>query len=462
MMQNRISVGLAAALLSACASVQPPPRPPAPAPAQWQAAWPSSEEAASSIAAWWQRFDDPHLVALQAQARARSPELAQVAARLAQARAQADAAGALRGPQVAAVASGQRGQALPSFQLSSTAQGQLQAAWELDLFGRQRAQSAAALAQREAAAAALGGAQVSLSAEVAQTYLAYRHAQQLARLADADEAAALRQQAAAQAAARAGLLSPAQANEVALGVAGVRIDAAALRQRADLLLQTLAVLVADEAGPLLQRLGEAPPRLAPAFAAPQGLPKQLLAQRPDLVAAREQWVAAVMAWRGAEAARWPQLQWGALIGEGRLELGGGASTGRVWSVFPTLSWPLFDGGLRQAQVSAAQAQEAEARAALEARWRVAVAEVEQSLLEVTRTESQFATMQAAMGQAQRLDASAAQQAAAGLISGTERAAVQRQFIAAQRQAHELALARSVAWISLYRRLGGGWSPEQES
>ena len=447
--------------LSACA-LTPPAAPPQPSlPAKWQVGLPH-EGQTTALVDWWRSFEDPVLLDLQGQAQQRSPVLAQASARLAQARAQQQMAGAAQQPQLTLQASAQRAQSLPTFQPATTLMAQGLASWEWDLFGVQRAQTAAAAARSQASQTQWHEARVSLAAEVALAYLHYRHTQLAADIASQDLLAAERIERAALAAKSAGHLSGAQAAELTVQRADAQISAAAQLSARGQWLQTLALLVAeDDAAALAERLGPARLVQAPPLPVP-GVPAQALAQRPDLNSAHQLWVAAVMEHQGAQAQRYPQLSWGALLGQARLRMAGNSLEGTLWSLAPTLSLPLLDGGLRQAQVAGAQARELEARAALEQAWRSALAEVEDALLGVQRAQQQAAAVHAAIAQWQRLDAVAAQRERAGLISASERAQAARQFLAAQRGAYELALARSQAWISLYRRLGGGWTPDTAS
>lgn len=457
---SKLTVLLAALLLGACA-VAPPLRDPQPAlPSQWLAPLPHGGQTAQLVE-WWQAFGDARLLELQAQAQARNPQLAQALARLNQARAQRQAGAAQLLPQLHLQASAQRAKSLPTLQPSGSALAQLQAGWEMDLLGAQRAQSQAGQALAEAAQAQWHEARISLAAEVAQAFLSYRQAQHAARLAGQDLQAAERIERAANQAAQRGLLAPAQAAEARVQLSEAQALAAAQSSLPALWLQSLALLVAEDAATLAQRLGEGELPQAPQFPVP-GVPATLLAQRPDLRSAHQLWLAAVFEHHSAEAQRYPQLSWGALLGEGRLRMDGQTIQGGIWSIAPSLNLPLFDGGLRKALSAAAAAREQEARAALEARWRQAVAEVEEALIGVHRAEAQLAAVQVGVTQWQRLDAVAEQRVRAGLISGLERAQAARQFIAAQQAAYELALARSAAWISLYRRLGGGWTQEQDS
>ncbi|MBU5750250.1 TolC family protein, partial [Pseudomonas aeruginosa] len=78
----------------------------------------------------------------------------------------------------------------------------------------------------------------------------------------------------------------------------------------------------------------------------------------------------------ADAQRWPQLNLSALAGGNLLRVGGRSQNTRPWSLGPTLTLPLFDGGALVASAEGAQAAADAAGAALQAQWQAAVAEVE--------------------------------------------------------------------------------------
>ena len=86
---------------------------------------------------WWQQFDDPVLVQLIDAAQAASPTIASAASRIEQARASSVAASALLLPTLNANASGSTGRSELRTPSATFATANLQAGWELDLFGRQ-------------------------------------------------------------------------------------------------------------------------------------------------------------------------------------------------------------------------------------------------------------------------------------------------------------------------------------
>ena len=81
-----------------------------------------------------------------------------------------------------------------------------------------------------------------------------------------------------------------------------------------------------------------------------GLPAQLLQQRPDLAAAQARYDAARARIDEANAARWPSLSIAGVLGVNAGNPAGllkqGASN---WSLMPQLSLPILDGGRREAE-----------------------------------------------------------------------------------------------------------------
>lgn len=453
-------------LLAACATQAPPAAPLPEAPAAWRAAPLPHGGSQDALARWWERFEDPHLQPLLREAQARSPELALAAARLRQARAESAQARAALLPQLQAQAQASRGSSAASaFAPSSLAQGQLALQWELDLFGAQRAQGQAAALQAQAAAARWHDARVSLAADVASAYLQLRHAQAQEEIAELDVRLATQQRVWGEQQQRVGLASGSDVALLATLQAAAEASRVAQRADAQVALQHLATLTGLDATPLAERLA-APPvenRLpqrrvpsAPAFAA-QTLPAALLAQRPDLAAAHRQWLAAVQAEAAVRAQDWPQLSLGALAGRARLQAGGSTASGTVWSLAPSLSLPLFDGGLRSAAKEGAAGRRDEAAAALQQRWREAVGEVENAMQRLHAAAERQRQAEGSIEHWLRLVNDAELLGQAGLQSGPQRAQTQRQALAGYSAAQAVRAEHALAWVQLYRTLGGGWN-----
>ena len=143
---------MASALLGGCAAFAPPvampekTAPPLDAPPAWSAPAPPAA-AQAPLRDWWTQFDDPVLLEMIEAAQAASPTIAAAGSRIEQARASSVAAGALLLPAVNANASGTAGRTDLATPRLSFASVNLQASWELDLFGANQAGRDAALAR---------------------------------------------------------------------------------------------------------------------------------------------------------------------------------------------------------------------------------------------------------------------------------------------------------------------------
>lgn len=448
-----------ALLLAACAT----PKPAAlTTPARLPAAWltPADPAATALSATWWQGFNDPALPGLVDKAWAQSPTLAQARARLALARAQRLGAQAALSPQLGSQIAPSRGQMAPPLKPSSAATWTVQANWEIDLFGTARAARDAAGARAEAAALTLDHARQTLAVEVTQALFAWRHADAQLTLARADEVLAERLARADAEQARAGTLSPAQAALSQTFAAAARTATQAWVEQRGSWLQTLALLVADDAATLAGTLGTAP-LPSPTALAVNVVPAELLVRRADLAAALRQWQAASLDAQGAAIDEiTPQLSFSALVGRGRWEVGGSSTSGAIWNLAPTLTIPLFDGGGRAAATAAARAQEDEARAGLEAQWRGAVAEVEQALLRWHAADARRREAEATQGHWQRIADASRGRYGAGLLSGYTLAQDERNANTARSDALDAAREHSAAYLQLVRALGGGWTQDK--
>lgn len=458
------------ALLTACMTPPPaPPATPAAVPAAWRSPLPHGGSTAA-LTAWWQAFDDPALARLIARAEAQSPTLEQAAARRRQAEAFAAQARAGLSPQGGIGAQVQRGRALNGVAGDSTqASAQFSASWEIDLFGGQRAAALAAAAQATAASDDWHAARVSLAADVAQAYVQLRLAQAREESAELDTrfaeqiAAWGRQQQAA------GLISATDAALLNTDRAVATAARSQWRAEANIALNSLALLCAERADTLAAEL--APPAVAsegfelrrsqpkvPGFDV-TALPAQLLAQRPDLAAAHQRWIAAVQNIRNVDAQRYPQLSLGAMVGDTRLRVHGKTTAGSMWSFGPSLTLPIFDGGALVAAGDSARAAADEAAAELQARWLVAVNEVEEALQRVAAGAEREREVDAVRREWEGIARRSFSQQQAGLQSGVQRNTTFRNALSAYEAVVSVRAEHALAWIRLYRSLGGGWTAD---
>lgn len=437
--------------LAGCAAVGPDHRPPEPTvDALWSSPLPHGGQR-QQMDQWWQRFNDPVLSALQKAAEDDSPTLAAAWGNVQIARATRDSSGASTLPTLSTSASAAR--ARQGGITASSRSASLDAAWELDLFGQVRRNVESADASVEARRHDWHDARVTLAAEVASTYVAYRACGQLVELYDQELVSIGQTARATESLVRAGLNPGTDASLSRATLASTRSALLAQKTDCELQVKSLTQLTGLPDADVKRLLagGAASMPQAPAFDVGV-VPAQALRQRPD-VAAQERALAAASANIGvAQADLYPSLQLGGSFG---ISVSGGASA-RSWSFGPSLSIPLFDGGARRAAVASARASHEVAYAQWRATVREAVAEVEQALLRLDDANQRVVQAERAAQEYQRYFTGAESERRAGTISLLTLEETRRQALSAQLTLVGLQRDRVSYWIALYKALGGGW------
>ncbi|MBP7491833.1 MAG: efflux transporter outer membrane subunit [Rhodoferax sp.] len=446
-------------VLSACSITLPATQVASRMAPQWQAPLPHQGQV-QSLNDWWQRQGDPLLVELIEAAQAQSPSLAQAMTRLAQARANQTAANAVLLPQANASAGISRGVNQPNSPVATTANVGLQASWELDLVGANKAVNDAALANVQGSQALWHSARVSVAAEVAQTYYRLATCQQLLGVAQADAASRSETARLSDISANAGFTATGTSALARASAAEARSRVTRQQESCDLSTKALVALTGMDEANLRQKL--ALTLVQPAQEAPfsiASVPAQTLAQRPDVFAAEREVAVASAQVGSAKAQRYPRLTLNGSVGAVRVSSGSATSNVSTWSFGPlALSVPLFDGGQRVANISLAETQYVQAVTTYRAQVRQAVREVEDALITLQSTETRQANAEVSReGYAQSLSATQVRYDQ-GLASLVELEDARRVSLAAQSGLLNVALERHLAWVALYRAVGGGWNP----
>ncbi len=453
-----------ALLLAGCGLIPPRPTPPAlrqSAPLgadllQAGGQWPAAD--------WWHAYGDADLDTLIARALERSPSLDAAQARFASAQASVRTAAALLGVHVEANAdlSRQRlsdtGLIPPQFLgfhwYDQTDLG-LSFQYALDLWGRQRAQITAALDAAHAATAEHAAAALALSTAVAQTYLAWQSDE--ARLALARERVANLQQQQALAAARvnAAIARADDEQQAAIALNGAQEQLTALSNSARLRQVLLAALLAcapEELPPLTPR--PLPPLVAQLPAA-AGL--DLLARRPEIIAARWRIEAAERGVESARAGFLPDVSLSGLAGLSSVHLDELLRYGsRVPNVGVAIHLPLFDAGRLRGEYEGSRAQ-----------LRAAIAAYDDAIVSAARevgtqaiTRADLLARRAARLQAQALAdalrAAAGARAAAGITDARPQLSADAQWLDSTDALLQLDAAALQTDVDLVRALGGGY------
>ncbi|MFN9745475.1 MAG: efflux transporter outer membrane subunit [Betaproteobacteria bacterium] len=453
---------LAAAALAGCASSAGPAAPLPPLAAQavaWQAPLPHGGRNAE-LAGWWRAFDDPLLPVLIEAAQAASPTLASARARIERARAALAASDAGALPRVDAVGAAQRASSLPETPAATSAALGVQASWELDLFGGVAARQRAGAQRLRAAEAGWHDARVSLAADVAAAYVALRGCEAQLQQAQADAASREATAGLTDRSAAAGFTAPADAALVRAGAAQARSQARAQQAQCDGLVKGLVELTDSPEPALRRQLAAATARLPQAGGlAAVALPAQLLQQRPDLAEASAAVMAAAAEVAVARADEMPRVSFSGSLQLASLRSAGVSTNGSVWSIGPLqLSLPLFDRGSRRAATAAQQADYDEAVAQLQGATRRALREVETALVTLDATAARERDVMAAAADFEASLGAIEARQRGGRASLLDLEAARRNALLARSTVVELQRERAAAWITLYRSLGGGWTP----
>ncbi len=452
-----------ALLLSACSITRPPvDRSPEP-PAAWFAPTLPHQGQAQVLSRWWARFDDPLLDEWIDRAQRLSPSVAAARAQVFSARTGLLDAREQGRPQVAAVASANRGFTDPTVPTGTTLSAGLQASWAIALWGEDTARTSAAQARQDAAGAGWHEARVLVAAEVAQLYWGQRVCREQLRVAQADRDSRRVTADSTAVTERAGLTAPAVA---ALARASAADSAGRYQQQAEQCerqIKALAALTGVDEPALragLDRPHVWPTSLDGLLNVP-AVPAEVLRQRPDVYRAQRELVAAADGVGIARAALRPSLSFSGQVLLNRFRGGGVAVDGTTWSIGPlSLSLPLLGRDRLNANADAAIAQYEAAGSAYAATLRQAVAEVEQSLVSLAALRERTAAAEVAVAGYRRSLAGTESRWRVGLASLSELEEARRVLLAAESGAVALRQERLLAWINLYVALGGGFEPAQ--
>lgn len=413
-------------------------------------------EAPASIA--WQRFfPDARLRGLIEQALGNNRDLRISIANIEQARAQFRIQRAERLPTVGLGLGGSRQTTGEDQPISSLYQsGFSVSSFELDLFGRVRNLSQAALAQYLATEEARKSAQISLISSVANVYLQLLADEEL--LAITQQTLGTRQESLRLTQLRFdnGVASRFELQQArSLVETALATLAAQQRQRAQSL-NLLTLLVGAPVPPTTAAGATLASTELPDL--PAGLPSSLLENRPDIRAAEQQLIAANANIGAARANFFPRITLTGSVGSASTELSGLFKSGTYgWTFAPQAILPIFDYGRNTAVLGSARAQRDIAVAQYERSIQTAFREVADALAgQSTFSEQLRAQRAVAEAEADRFKL-ADLRYRNGAASYLELLDAQRALFQAQQQAVQANLQRLQNQVTLYSVLGGGWT-----
>ena len=404
---------------------------------------------------WLTTFGDPGLEAIVTEAIQNNLNLRAAVAKVDAAAGFATQAGAALKPAISVGGQGLNREGYSSGDPYITSTGvSLNVSWELDIWGRVRAQAQAGEAAFEAAQYQLVWAYESIAAQTAKIWFLVTEARLQEQLAQEALGLYERTLEIVEAKFEQGQLTQ---KEVSLARANVARGEVALRQ---------ATRGRQQAARALElMLGRYPSAdvegatdlVATPQAIPVGVPSELLERRPDIVAAERAVAAEFLQLQSAKAARLPRI--GLTVGTGTsstdlndmLQLGSG-----FWSVGANFVAPLYQGGALQAQVEIETAQQEVALANYGMTALKAFGEVEQSLANETLLREQEEFLRIALDEASQALRIAQDQFDVGRVDLLSVLQQQGQVVGARVQLLNIRDQRLQQRVDLHLAVGGSF------
>ena len=454
--RGALALALSAAL-GAC-GVAPVPAPRADVPAAWRNA-PADRAAlgpAPDFHGWWRAFGDAGLDRLVERALAENLTLQQSAYRVRAARSLADRSSAALKPEV-----GAHTFAEPAPDSSASYfQAGFDAKWEFGLFGRGESNARVAKADVGLAEVDADAARVTVVAEVVRAYIEMRAAERRLDLTNQLAETSRRKHTLVATRERLKLASASDAAGSAAELANAEAALAEPRVAIERSRAELSVLLGQsepvtiDAAPLSPSLG--------AFALDTA-PADLVRTRPEIRKAELEILKAAGELGIAHADLYPRLALGGslttawrIVGHTQL-----ANADSTVAIGPLIDIPIFDWGARRAVVDARDAALQAAVIGYRKAVLEGVAEVETDLASLALARERSDTLARAAAALGSAEGSAATLRRVGLADDIDHAAATSARLKAEIDAAEAGNARNLAFIALYKSLGGAPLPGPE-
>jgi multidrug efflux system outer membrane protein len=454
----RVTAAASMLALSACNLGPDYQRPDLPTPPQWTAAgdspanWPSAE--------WWRGFNSPALDALIAQSQQHNDDIAGAIARVREADAQARIAGAPLLPSLDASfdAAREKVSTQGGHSTASSFGPSLNASYELDFWGKNRAARDAAVATANASRFDRTTVELTVMTSVANTYFEVLALRDRLDIANQNLSAAQSLLDGLNKQLRAGIVNGLDVAQQATTVANLSAAIPPIRQQLRQTQNALAIL----AGNAPEALNISDGKLADLSQPPvsPGLPSDLLARRPDVAEAEAQLISANADVAAARAAFFPSIDLTASGGYASSALHGLIDpSNTVFSLAAGITQPIFEGGALRGQSDYAKARYDELLSTYHKTVITAFGNVEDALVALEQTADQQQRQQQAVDAAQHAFDFAQKQMHVGTIDVLTLLNTETALFTAQDALVQVRIAHFEALVNLYSALGGGWQQQ---
>lgn len=456
-----LSLPVAILLATGCTTIRLP-NANHPLPADWKNAGGFPVASASrDLSRWWTKFEDPTLNRLVSTALQNSPDMATAAARIRESRANFDAQRSTLFPNL--TGSGGTGlDAASRDSISATSNSfsaGLDASWEIDLFGRLRSQLQTAASNLGATEENYNSVQAALSSEIAIAYVTLRSAETRLDVVNASLKSREETYNLAKIRLQAGTIDSLESDQALTSLQQARATIPSLEQSAAQTRNLINRLAGKNPGALDGMLNAGRRTIpVPQRSLAVGIPADTIRQRPDVRIAGYQLLSAAASVRSAEAQRFPSLRLSGSLGLNTL------ASGKLFNpetatagLAAGITSPIFDAGRIRADIAASKAFEEQTVQTYRSSIITALSEVEDSLIACRRTAERLDALRLAEKSARAADELARQRYDAGVTDILTVLDSQRTLLSIEESIVSVQADRTIAYIQLYKALGGGWS-----
>ncbi len=480
---KRISLVIACLLLSSCASFDFFKLKQTPEsivgdtklPKAWQAPLPHQGDTAK-LNEFWSQFDDELLIVLIKASQESSYNLAVAKTRIAEARATRISTIGNARPDLSGTISTSRSVQQPDGSFGGQGGGQnsgfstgaintsqigLQSHWELDIFGANRILVDSAKTSENAALSNWHEARVAVAAELATSYYNQHFCQAQILLNQKDLNSRQETARITAISVKAGFLGSASQSLADASLSDIRQQQSAQIARCDLNIKELVALTGIDEAELREKLNkqtfDVKKNEAKNLYLIDSIPAKVITQRPDIINAEAELIAAAANVQSNKAMLLPRVSVDGSIGWMWQSASSFKTDGKVWSLGPlSITIPIYNSGSQQAKIKSAEAKYEESAINYRNKIRIAVKEVESALVNLLSYEARNEDLKLALQGYQASFKATEAKVKAGFANLIELEESRRVALQTETALNTLHQDRINTWISLYRSAGGDW------
>jgi len=426
---------------------------------------------------WWESLGDPQLTAYVKEAVNSNYDLVVASARVIESRALRGVASSAFYPQIDSDTSYQRFRQSENGVIAigtlsdlgfADKQGDLYQAgfdafWEIDIFGGTRRSVEAATARLEAAVENRRDILISVIAEVARNYIELRGAQRGLAVSENNIRIQTDTLKLVENKYKAGLSSELDVARARAQLESTKASVPPIRASIRASAYRIAVLLGKEPRALLEELLATKPIPVTPDVVPVGLQSDLLLRRPDIRRVERELKAANADIGVATAELFPRFF---ITGGAGLESVSFAdffkASSSIWSIGPSVPWPVFQGGRIRSNIKATEARESAELARYKQTVLLALEEVESSLVRYAEQELERRSLSEAVEASQKAVDLAEVVYDKGLADFLTVLDAERTLTDFEDRLVRSETDLVINLISLYKALGGGWQAFEDS